>query len=153
MMVGYIQFSRVRGNLGTIFEKFGGPVEPTPAEVVTPFANFLNLVSRECPISATASGVTWNNFQNTLNNFNPIPTLTQSSEFDQAVQSLGVPGSLGVGQYGQPGLLAQLNEQLSLLGSGANNLKTLFLQNGLIVGCDDDNYFVYSNEQYSAKFY
>jgi hypothetical protein len=63
---------------------------------------------------------------------------------------LGSNTSKGIGQYGDPSLLLQLYGQIMQVPSGSRaSLLNFILTNGIVVGCDQNNYFVFSNEQYA----
>jgi hypothetical protein len=142
MQVGYLEKS----------VNIGGRGDQNFTFIVTPFKSFLNILPElNCPISATASGNAWNNFNS--NGYN----LTQNGEFDTAFNQLKtyIPSlsSFGVGQYGSSNLLSQLSEQVGLMTSGQSTVLNYLLTSGLVVGCDESNYFVYTNSQYSELFY
>ena len=125
------------------------------ATVFTPFQTFLTLLPEvNCPISATSSGIIWNSFNSYINNLNPVPILDQSSDFANAYSLLspilGANVSKGLGQYGDPSLLLQLYGQIMQVPSvSRTSLLNFILTNGIVVGCDEDNYFVFNNEVYA----
>ena len=124
------------------------------SSIKTPFQDFLETLSPvDCIVSATAGSPiegeymttpAWGNFESYVN-LNSI-TVSNSLDFGDAYQELYdiLPSviSRGIGQYGYPEILPELLDLISQVSSNQLSLLSSILTNGLMIYCDDDNYYV-----------
>jgi hypothetical protein len=125
-------------------------VNPTPPPISIVTTPYLDFIQNEfgCPISATSNDPTSLSAYSTY-------SFTNSPEFLQTYNNLSSLSTFinqfGMGEYGETSLLSEVYQVLIGVSASITNWNPLIksiLEDGLVVGCDNDNYYVFNNSSY-----